>query len=90
MEIREGITRHLNYLFAYFWDFVPSLAGNSIQKVNGLQSGCFANLVTLELRGNQLDTTHGINLPNLRQLYLVITELYDLVYSTDAPALLPM
>ncbi|KAK5863654.1 hypothetical protein PBY51_000668 [Eleginops maclovinus] len=47
-----------------------NLTGNGIQRVNGLQSGCFTNLVTLELRGNQLDTTDGINLPNLRQLYL--------------------
>ncbi|XP_059189241.1 leucine-rich repeat-containing protein 23 isoform X2 [Centropristis striata] len=47
-----------------------NLSGNGIQKLNGLQGGCFANLVTLELRGNQLDTTDGINLPNLRQLYL--------------------
>ncbi|KAM7404808.1 hypothetical protein PAMP_012120 [Pampus punctatissimus] len=47
-----------------------NLTGNSIQKLNGLQSGCFANLITLELRGNQLDTTDGINLPNLRRLYL--------------------
>ncbi|XP_075952909.1 leucine-rich repeat-containing protein 23 isoform X1 [Anarhichas minor] len=47
-----------------------NLTGNGIQRVNGLQSGCFANLVTLELRGNQLDTTDGINLPNLRELYL--------------------
>ncbi|XP_054464480.1 leucine-rich repeat-containing protein 23 [Anoplopoma fimbria] len=47
-----------------------NLAGNGIQRLNGLQSGCFANLVTLELRGNKLETTDGINLPNLRQLYL--------------------
>ncbi|XP_044065705.1 leucine-rich repeat-containing protein 23 [Siniperca chuatsi] len=47
-----------------------NLTGNGIQRVSGLQSGCFANLVTLELRGNHLDTTDGINLPNLRQLYL--------------------
>uniref|UniRef100_UPI0037E829A7 leucine-rich repeat-containing protein 23 n=1 Tax=Semicossyphus pulcher TaxID=241346 RepID=UPI0037E829A7 len=47
-----------------------NLTGNSIQRVNGLQGGCFANLVTLELRGNHLDTTDGINLPNLQRLYL--------------------
>ncbi|KAG8002636.1 Leucine-rich repeat-containing protein 23, partial [Nibea albiflora] len=47
-----------------------NLSGNSIERVNGLQSGCFANLVTLELRGNRLDTTDGINLPNLQRLYL--------------------
>uniref|UniRef100_A0A3B4UTG2 Leucine-rich repeat-containing protein 23 n=1 Tax=Seriola dumerili TaxID=41447 RepID=A0A3B4UTG2_SERDU len=47
-----------------------NLTGNSIKTVKGLQSSCFANLVTLELRGNHLDTTDGINLPNLRRLYL--------------------
>ncbi|XP_070825668.1 leucine-rich repeat-containing protein 23 [Chaetodon trifascialis] len=47
-----------------------NLTGNSIQRVNGLQCGCFANLVTLELRGNHLETTDGINLPNLQRLYL--------------------
>ncbi|XP_026188100.1 leucine-rich repeat-containing protein 23 [Mastacembelus armatus] len=46
------------------------LTGNSIKRVSGLQSDCFANLVILELRGNHLDTTDGINLPNLRNLYL--------------------
>lgn len=65
---------------------MTSLAGNSIQSANGLQSGCFANLVTLELRGNNLDTTDGINLPNLQQLYLV-KKIYNLVigltYSTS-------
>ncbi|XP_041656236.1 leucine-rich repeat-containing protein 23 isoform X2 [Cheilinus undulatus] len=46
------------------------LAGNGIQRLNGLQSGCFANLMTLELRGNHLNTTNEINLPNLKHLYL--------------------
>ncbi|XP_035994265.1 leucine-rich repeat-containing protein 23 isoform X1 [Fundulus heteroclitus] len=46
------------------------LTGNSLQKLNGLQSSHFANLVVLELRGNHLETTDGINLPNLRRLYL--------------------
>lgn len=58
-------------IFKQFWHFTTSLAGNNIEKVTGLQSGCFANLVTLELRKNQLETTDGINLPNLRKLYLV-------------------
>lgn len=47
-----------------------SLTGNSIKTMKGLRSGCFANLVTLELRGNHLDTTDGIYLPNLQRLYL--------------------
>lgn len=40
--------------------------------MNGFQGGLYANLVTLELRGNQLETTDGICLPNLQRLYLVI------------------
>ncbi|KAM4738318.1 leucine-rich repeat-containing protein 23 [Anableps anableps] len=46
------------------------LTGNSIQKIVDLQSDYFASLVTLELRRNHLETTAGINLPNLRRLYL--------------------
>uniref|UniRef100_A0A3B3Y7P5 Leucine rich repeat containing 23 n=1 Tax=Poecilia mexicana TaxID=48701 RepID=A0A3B3Y7P5_9TELE len=54
------------------------LSGNSIQKINGLRNADFANLVILELRGNQLETTSGFDLPNLRKLYLVIqTPLVD-------------
>lgn len=39
--------------------------------MHGLQSGLLTNLVTLELRGNSLETTHGLDLPHLRGLYLV-------------------
>lgn len=46
-----------------------NLRGNGIQKIP-LDIGCFDNLATLELRQNQLETTEGMNLPNLRQLYL--------------------
>ncbi|XP_034732667.1 leucine-rich repeat-containing protein 23 isoform X1 [Etheostoma cragini] len=55
-----------------------NLTGNGIQRVNGLQCGCFANLVTLELRGNHLETTDGINFPNLRRLYLAQNVIKDL------------
>uniref|UniRef100_A0A672FR97 Leucine rich repeat containing 23 n=1 Tax=Salarias fasciatus TaxID=181472 RepID=A0A672FR97_SALFA len=48
-----------------------SLKGNGIQDMTGFQSVCFTNLVTLELRGNHLTTTAGIDLPNLKRLYLV-------------------
>ncbi|XP_041692026.1 leucine-rich repeat-containing protein 23 isoform X2 [Coregonus clupeaformis] len=47
-----------------------SLLGNGIQRVSGLQYHLLTNLVTLELRGNKLETTDGIYLPNLRRLYL--------------------
>lgn len=57
------------YLVWYFW---TSVAGNSIKRVSGLHGGSFANLVTLELRGNKLETTDGIDLPNLRHLYMVV------------------
>ncbi|XP_029973653.1 leucine-rich repeat-containing protein 23 [Salarias fasciatus] len=47
-----------------------NLTGNGIQDMTGFQSVCFTNLVTLELRGNHLTTTAGIDLPNLKRLYL--------------------
>lgn len=56
----------------YVWHSGIPVAGNGVQRLTCLQGGCFANIVTLELRGNCLDTTDGINLPNLRHLYLVI------------------
>lgn len=46
-------------------------SGNNIQRMSGLQCDKLGNLVTLELRGNKLETTDGIQLPNLRRLYLV-------------------
>ncbi|PWA28685.1 hypothetical protein CCH79_00014811, partial [Gambusia affinis] len=46
------------------------LKARNIQKVSGLQNADFGNLVILELRGNQLETTSGFDLPNLRKLYL--------------------
>lgn len=39
--------------------------------VSGLNCDKLINLVSLELRGNHLETTDGIYLPNLRRLYLV-------------------
>ncbi|XP_034446402.1 leucine-rich repeat-containing protein 23-like isoform X1 [Hippoglossus hippoglossus] len=47
-----------------------NLTGNGIKTMKSLQMGCFGNLATLELRGNLLKTTDGINLPNLQRLYL--------------------
>ncbi|XP_055021825.1 leucine-rich repeat-containing protein 23 isoform X2 [Boleophthalmus pectinirostris] len=46
-----------------------NLIGNRIKRLSCLD-GRFANLTTLELRGNQMETTEGINLPNLRHLYM--------------------
>lgn len=46
-------------------------SGNNIQAVSGLDFDKLTNLVSLELRGNHLETTDGIYLPNLRRLYLV-------------------
>lgn len=57
------------------WRFaisIPSfLTGNRIHQVTGLDPERLTNLHTLELRGNQLETTIGINLPKLKNLYLV-------------------
>lgn len=47
-----------------------NLNGNAIKRVSGLHSSSFGNLVTLELRGNKLETTDNIDLPNLRHLYM--------------------
>lgn len=54
-----------------------NVLGNRIQRVHGLQYGHLTNLVTLELRGNCLETTNGLYLPSLRRLYLVtVTPIY--------------
>lgn len=51
---------------------IPSFsAGNRIRYVTGLDPEKLTNLHTLELRGNQIESTEGINLPNLKNLYLV-------------------
>ena len=51
---------------------VPSFpTGNRIRQVTGLDPERLTSLHTLELRGNQLETTTGINLPKLKNLYLV-------------------
>jgi len=44
---------------------------NEITFVSGLNPKILTNLHTLELRGNKLETTKGIYLPNLKNLYLV-------------------
>lgn len=43
---------------------------NQISVVSGLHPGILTNLHTLELRGNKLESTAGIYLPNLKNLYL--------------------
>lgn len=47
-----------------------NLIGNGIKKISCLEHSSFANLAILELRGNHIETTEGIHLPNLRHLYL--------------------
>lgn len=46
-------------------------SGNLIHTVTGLDPRKLISLHTLELRGNQLNSTLGINLPKLKKLYLV-------------------
>uniref|UniRef100_A0A663F245 Leucine-rich repeat-containing protein 23 n=1 Tax=Aquila chrysaetos chrysaetos TaxID=223781 RepID=A0A663F245_AQUCH len=48
-----------------------SLKGNKIQTALGLSHGQLFSLQILELRGNMLESTAGLNLPKLRNLYLV-------------------
>lgn len=50
---------------------LSSSLGNRIQMVTGLDPQKLSSLHTLELRGNQLKSTMGINLPKLKNLYLV-------------------
>ncbi|EHB18628.1 Leucine-rich repeat-containing protein 23 [Heterocephalus glaber] len=49
---------------------IPSSPGNHIQVVTSLDPEKLQSLHTLELRGNQLYTTAGINLPKLKKLFL--------------------
>lgn len=51
--------------------FLILLSGNNVQQLHSFQTGCFGSLLSLELRGNRLETTDGLNLPNLQRLYLV-------------------
>uniref|UniRef100_A0A452SRI2 Leucine rich repeat containing 23 n=1 Tax=Ursus americanus TaxID=9643 RepID=A0A452SRI2_URSAM len=50
---------------------ILDLKGNRIRRVTGLDPQKLTSLHTLELRGNQLDSTLGINLPRLKNLFLV-------------------
>lgn len=47
-----------------------NLIGNMITSLLGMDFRKLMSLHTLELRGNQLETTAGLYLPNLRSLYL--------------------
>uniref|UniRef100_A0A2R8MHJ6 Leucine rich repeat containing 23 n=1 Tax=Callithrix jacchus TaxID=9483 RepID=A0A2R8MHJ6_CALJA len=51
-----------------------NLKGNNIHMVTGLDPQKLISLHTLELRGNQLESTLGINLPKLKNLYLEIKD----------------
>lgn len=57
------------------WPFAlltPSCSsGNHIRLVTGLDPEKLISLHTLELRANQLESTMGINLPMLKNLFLV-------------------
>lgn len=44
---------------------------NEITQISGLDPIKLARLHTLELRGNKLETTEGVCLPNLKNLFLV-------------------
>jgi hypothetical protein len=55
-----------------FESSIPSFpTGNRIHQVTGLDPERLSSLHTLELRGNQLESTKGIYLPKLKNLYLV-------------------
>ena len=44
---------------------------NEIRMIKGLNPSSLTRLHTLELRGNKLTSTEGLNLPNLKNLFLV-------------------
>ncbi|KAK2138234.1 hypothetical protein NP493_8189g00003 [Ridgeia piscesae] len=47
---------------------------NEIPMISGLEPERLTRLHTLELRGNRLTTTAGLNLPNLKNLFLVSSQ----------------
>jgi Leucine-rich repeat (LRR) protein len=47
----------------------------------------FPNLETLEIRGNKLTTTKGINLPKLKQLYIAANQLAKIEDFNNLPVL---
>jgi len=44
---------------------------NEITQISGLDPSKLARLHTLELRANRLESTTGVNLPNLKNLFMV-------------------
>lgn len=50
---------------------VINVVDNEITQVSGLDPIKLSRLHTLELRGNKLETTDGVSLPNLKNLFLV-------------------
>ncbi|KAL4701594.1 hypothetical protein H8959_015598 [Pygathrix nigripes] len=62
----------LNYLTHLLWLKADGnqLRRNRIHMVTGLDPQKLISLHTVELRGNQLESTLGINLPKLKNLYL--------------------
>ncbi|KAB0397236.1 hypothetical protein E2I00_015128, partial [Balaenoptera physalus] len=67
-RLRSSTAEHLTWPFELL---TPSFSGNHIHMVTGLDPQKLISLHTLELRGNQLNSTLGINLPKLKNLFLV-------------------
>lgn len=55
-------------------------ADNEINQISGLDPVKLSRLHTLELRGNKLETTEGVCLPNLKNLFLVRKWKYFLLF----------
>ena len=51
------------------------LLGNEIKEVTNLRPEKLNRLYQIELRGNKLQTTRGLNLPTLKKIYLGENEL---------------
>lgn len=73
----SGITNILlcmetvNKYIYYIWFLIIFFADNEINQISGLDPVKLSRLHTLELRGNKLETTEGVCLPNLKNLFLV-------------------
>lgn len=64
METVNKYIYYIRFLINFFAD-------NEINQISGLDPVKLSRLHTLELRGNKLETTEGVCLPNLKNLFLV-------------------
>jgi len=67
-----GYPPHLEYVAALPWFAdVGACTDNQITTVDELDTSLLTCLHTLELRGNRISTLAGLNIPSLKNLFLV-------------------